>query len=494
MESAIYGNGGPMHTEPCGLDVCMEVPDRKALLADLGAVVSTAHLLTDPDVTESYSRDWTGRWSGRPVAVVRPGTSEQVVAVVKVCATYGVPLVPQGGNTGLVGAGVPGDGEVVLSTRRLRDLGPVDVRARTVEVGAGATLSEVQSHVRASGLDVGIDFGARDSATLGGIVATNAGGERVMRHGVTRAQILGVEAVLGNGSVISRMAGLPKDNVGYDLVQLLVGSEGTLGVVTRVLLRLVPYVSQRAVALIGLASITDALSTIDFLRNRLPGLEAADYFHDHGLNLVLAHTGLTAPFSVSYPTYLLVEAVGSDALEELAGALMEIEQVRDAAMAGTSADRHRLWALREGHTAAISAAGVPVKLDVAVPVASVEKFEASLIDVVRAQEPQADTVLFGHLVEGNVHVNILGIDDPANQELVTDAVLQLVSALGGSISAEHGIGRAKQRWLNLGRSKNDIVAMLAIKNALDPAGILSPGRVLPLNGSGYARSVGEAQK
>ena len=472
-----------MHSQPRSLDGSPRNPDEKGLLADLHAAVGSAHLLTDPDLTESYSRDWTSRWSGKPIAVVRPGTTEQVVAVVRACAAHRVALVPQGGNTGLVGAGIPGDGEVVLSTRRLRDLGPVDTRARTVEVGAGVTLAEVQRHVRAAGLDVGIDFGARDSATLGGIVATNAGGERVMRHGTTRAQILGVEAVLGDGSLIRRMAGLPKDNVGFDLVQLLIGSEGTLGVVTRVLLRLVPYVSQRAVALIGLASITDALSTVDFLRNRLPDLEAADYFHDHGLNRVLEHSSLTAPFPTNYPVYLLVEAVGPNSMEELASCLMEIEQVRDAAMAGTSTERHKLWAMREGHTPAISAAGVPVKLDVAVPTASLEKFEAALVDVVHAQAPSAETVLFGHLVEGNVHVNILGVADPVDQELLTDAILQLVASMGGSISAEHGVGRAKRRWLNLGRSEADIAAMLAIKRALDPGDILSPGRIFPINGA-----------
>lgn len=483
LGSTIHVGGGSMGSRPSGLDEGPRNPDRESLLAALNVIVGSAHVLIDSDVMESYSRDWTGRWSGEPIAVVRPGTTEQVAAVVKVCADHGVAIVPQGGNTGLVGAGVPSDGEVVLSTRRLRELDAVDVRARTVEVGAGVTLAEIQGHVRAAGLDVGIDFGARDSATIGGIVATNAGGERVMRHGTTRFQILGIEAVLGDGSLIHRMAGLPKDNVGFDLVQLLIGSEGTLGVVTRVLLRLVPYVSQRAAALIGLASITDALSTADFLRNRLPGLEAADYFHDHGLDRVLEHSGLTPPFRISYPVYLVVEAVGPGALEELASALTEVEQVRDAAMAGTSAERHKLWAMREGHTPAISAAGIPVKLDVAVPTANLEKFETDLTDIVHAKAPGSEIVLFGHLVEGNVHVNILGVADPVEQETLTGAVLELVVALGGSISAEHGIGRAKQRWLNLNRSEADIAAMVAIKRALDPGGVLSPGRVLPESGS-----------
>lgn len=394
--------------------------------------------------------------------------------------------MPQGGNTGLVGAGVPGDGEVVLSTCRLRGLAPVDVHARTVEAGAGITLGELQKHVHAAGLDIGIDFGARDSATLGGIVATNAGGERVMRHGTTRAQVMGIEAVLADGSTISRLSGLPKDNVGYDLVQLFVGSEGTLGVVTRVVLRLVPYLRERAAALVGLTSISDALTAVNSLRTKLPGLEAADYFHDGGLRLVLKHRGLTSPFSSAYPIYLLAEVAGPGALEDLTNALAEIPQVKDAAMAGPAPDRRRLWALREGHTEAINAAGVPVKLDVAVPTVRLEEFATKLPDVVRAEAPRAEIVLFGHLVEGNVHVNVLGVSDPDDQEAVTDSVLRLVVILGGSISAEHGVGRAKQRWLPLARSQADVAVMVSIKQALDPAGILSPGRVLPQPASALA--------
>lgn len=453
---------------------------REGLLTDLRAAVGPAHVLIDPALTGSYSRDWTGRWSGWPSAVVRPGTTGQVAAVVGACAAHGIPLVPQGGNTGLVGAAAPRDGEVVLSTSRLRDVGAVDVAARTVEVGAGVVLGELQKHVRVAGLDIGIDFAARDSATIGGIVATNAGGERVMRHGPARAQVLGMEAVLANGSIISRMSGLPKDNAGFDLVQLLIGSEGTLGIVTRVLLRLVPYLGERAVALIGLMSISDALAAVNSLRARLPGLEAADYFHDDGLRLVLKHQGLGPPFPAAYPVYVLAEVAGPAALDDLAQALAGVAQVKDAALGGSLRDRRRLWALREGHTEAINAAGTPVKLDVALPAPHLEEFVTALPGVVKATASQAEIVLFGHLVEGNVHVNVLGVPDRADQEAVTDAVLRLVISLGGSISAEHGIGRAKQRWLALARGPADVGAMMSIKQALDPAGILSPGRVLPV--------------
>lgn len=456
-------------------------PHAERLLSDLRRAIGQEHVLTDADVTESFSRDWTGRWKGQPLAVTRPSSTDQVSAVVRSCAAQKVPLVPQGGNTGLVGAGIPSDGEVVVSTRRLRHLGSVDVHARSVEVGAGMTLGEVQSYVRLAGLDLGIDFGARDSATIGGIVATNAGGERVMRHGTTRQQVIGLEAVLADGSVISRLSGLPKDNVGYDLVQLLVGSEGTLGVVTRAILRLVPYVRARATALVAVQTTSEALRALHALRTRLPALEAADYFHGDGLQLVLEHGKLAPPFHETYPLYLLVEVSGPSAMDDLVSALAEVDEVQDAVVAELYADRRRLWAFREGHTEAINAAGVPVKLDVAVPAARLEAFEASLPEAVRQAVGKVDIVLFGHLAEGNIHVNILGVPNPEDQEVVTDSVLRLVVSMGGSISAEHGVGRAKRRWLALARTPGDVAAMAAIKDALDPLGILSPGRVLPLH-------------
>jgi FAD/FMN-containing dehydrogenase len=231
--------------------------------------------------------------------------------------------------------------------------------------------------------------------------------------------------------------------------------------------------------LVAVNSVSDALSTVRSLRSRLPGLEAVDYFHSGGLRLVLEHSGLKSPFSESYPVYLLVEVAGEGAVDDLASALSDAKQVQDAAIGESHSERRRLWALRESHTEAINAKGVPVKLDVAVPTSRLEEFEAAIPNAVRATTVDAEIVLFGHLVEGNVHVNILGLPNEKEQEAVTDSVLQLVVSLGGSISAEHGVGRAKRRWLALERSKADIAAMLAIKRSLDPLGILSPGRVLP---------------
>ncbi len=457
------------------------------LPAALRDIVGDAHVITDPDVAAPYSQDWTRRWSGKPIAVVRPGSTEEVAAVMAAPSAAGVPVVPQGGNTGLVGGGVPQDGELVLSLRRLTRIEPVDELSRTVIAGAGATLAQVQAAARAHGLEAGVDFAARDSATVGGIVATNAGGERVLRNGVTRSQLRGLEVVLASGGVVRRMNGLPKDNTGYDLVQLMAGSEGTLGVITAVQLQLFAPASAAATALVALGSVSDALRVLAAVRQKFAGLDAAEYFHDDGLQLVLRHTGATAPFARPHPIYLLVEVAaedqrgsrGADPVDQLAEELGELPMVRDAVLAGTPSDRRRLWELRESHTEAISAAGVPVKLDVALPLDQLAGFEQQLAGVIRPVAPGAIPILFGHINEGNVHVNLLSATDHDADGEVTGAVLRLVASLGGSISAEHGIGMAKRRWMPLTRSAADLATMRAIKAALDPAGLLSPGRLLP---------------
>lgn len=451
-----------------------------SLLERLRAAVGDDHVLVEEDLTRSYATDWTGRWSGRPVAVVRPADTSQVAAVVTACADVAVPLVPQGGNTGLVGAGVPAEGEVVLSLARLDRVLHVDAPGRTLLAQAGVALARAQAAARAAGLDVGIDFAARDSATLGGIAATNAGGERVMRHGTTRAQVLGLEAVLADGSVVRRLSGLPKDNSGYDLTQLLVGSEGTLGVITAVLLRLAPATSRRTTALLALPGLDRAAEALADLRAGLTGLDAAEFFLRDGLALVLDRSHTADPFERSWAAYLLVDVAEADP-EDVAPVLAAVlDRIGgDAVLAQTPTDRRRLWELREGHTEAVNAAGVPVKLDVAVPVAALAGFVEGLPQLVAAVAPSARVVVFGHLAEGNVHLNLLDAVAADADGAVTDAVLRRVAELGGSISAEHGIGRSKRRWLPLTRGPADLAAMRAVKAALDPAGILSPGRVLP---------------
>jgi FAD/FMN-containing dehydrogenase len=443
----------------------------------LAEAVGDDHVLVDASLRASYETDWTRRFRGAARCVVRPATTAEVAAVVQACVAEDVALCLQGGNTGLVGGSVPVEGAVLLSTARLRDLDAVDPLSAQVTVGAGVTLASLQKHVRAAGFDVGVDFAARESCTVGGMVATNAGGERVLRYGTMRAQVLGVEAVLADGSVVSRLGGLPKDNTGYDVVSLLAGSEGTLGVITRLRLRLVPLLAGRAVALIAVDDTAAAVDVVRRLRDRLPSLEAAELFFADGLALVREKAGLAAPFADVHPAYLLVEcAQHGDPTDELLAALEECEAIRDATVASDPRGRHALWTYRESHTESINAAGVPVKLDVAVPLPSLAAAVAELPGTVAGVAATARTILFGHVNEGNLHVNVLGAVDDG--EAVSDAVLTLVASYGGSISAEHGVGRAKREWMSLSRSPEEIAMMRSIKDALDPRGLLNPGVLL----------------
>jgi FAD/FMN-containing dehydrogenase len=452
-----------------------------SLEADLGDAIGERHVLLDPSVTASYETDWTRRFAGRARCVVRPANTQEVASVLQLCSRHGVAVVTQGGNTGLVGGGVPTEGEVVLSTSRLGHIGPVDTVAGRVTLGAGVTLTGLQQAVRPMGLDFGVDFAARDSATIGGLVSTNAGGERVLRYGTMRQQVVGLEAVLADGSALSRLEALPKENTGYDLVGLLTGSEGTLAVITAVRVRLWPLCTHRTVALLALESASAALAALAALKSRLGSLEAAEFFLADGLALVMGHTGLPAPIPGDHPVYLLVEC--ADRVDPGEAMLKALEQVSalvpglvDIVVGEDARSRGRLWRYREAHTESISAIGVPVKLDVAVPHAQLERALQELPGVAARTAPGARTIIFGHLHEGNLHVNVLGAHD---HDAVTDAVLRYVASLHGSISAEHGVGRAKTKWLSLSRSTAEIAAMKSIKAALDPGQVLNPGVIFP---------------
>jgi FAD/FMN-containing dehydrogenase len=439
-------------------------------LDDLRAVVGDAQVLVDADVRAGYEVDWTGRFRGSTPAVVRPGTTDEVAAVVRICADHGIALVPQGGNTGLVGGGVPLTGEVVLSTRRLDGLGPVDPRTGQVTAGAGVTLGTLQAHARAAGWAVGVDLAARDSATVGGMVATNAGGLNFLHHGGMRQQLVGVEAVLGDGSVVAHLGGPPKDNTGYDLAGLLCGSEGTLGIVTEARVQLIPPVAAPATALAAVAGVDDALAAVGRLGRAGVVLEAAEVMLEAGMALVCAHLGTPPPFATPSAAYLLVEWDGP--VEAFAAA-----QLPDAVVADDGARRAALWRYREAHTEAVNALGVPHKLDIALPLGELERFAVDVQRAVAAVAPAATVVLFGHVADGNLHVNVVG--PPPDDDAVDDAVFRLVAERGGSISAEHGIGTAKKPWVHLARTPAELAAFRALKHALDPAGILNPNVLLP---------------
>jgi FAD/FMN-containing dehydrogenase len=450
------------------------------LVAALVDIVGPEHVLTDPDVRAGYETDWTGRWRGTARAVVRPEHRGGVAQVLQACAAHGAAVVPQGGNTGLVGGSVPHNGEVVLSLRRL-DHVTVFEDEGTIHADAGATLAAVHSAAAKAGWAFGVDLASRESATIGGMIATNAGGIHVVRHGMMRRQVVGLEAVLADGTnIYPRLDGLHKNNSGYDLAELLIGSEGTLGVIIGARLRLVPVARHRVTALVGLESVHEAVDLLPRLR-ALPSLDAAEIMFARGIHLVCMHTGLPLPFDPLPPVLLLVECADQrDPFDDLAGLLRDCLQV---AVAVEGEDRRRLWAYRERHTEAINAFGVPLKFDVGVALSDFAHFTEELDDDLGGAWPDAIVIMFGHLADGNVHLNVLPPESPEGivPDLraptvaeVEELVLRRVTDYRGAISAEHGIGVAKKDWLARSLDPEELAAMRKVKAALDPTGLLNP--------------------
>jgi FAD/FMN-containing dehydrogenase len=444
-----------------------------ALFRSLSGVVGARHVLT-ADAAAGFAVDWTGRFTGETPAVIRPADTEQVAAVLKLCADAQVAVVPQGGNTGLVGGGVPLHGEIVLSLGRLNHLEAPDREASQITAGAGVTLQQVADADRA--YDLGIQIASRESATVGGAIATNAGGVRVLRYGPMRAQLRGIEAALSDGTVIEHMAGLVKDNTGYDYPSLLAGSKGTLAVVTAARLRLVPRPETVVTVLAGLAGLTEVHALARQAAAAIPGLMSAEFFTRTGLDILRRHAALRQPLNGSHPAYLLLEAEGPAALDDLAAVIAAAPGADDVAVAETAQDRRRLWSYRERHPEAAGFLGSPIKLDVSAPAQNWVRLAANASQVITATDPGARVITFGHVADGNVHVNIVP-DAPADGRH-EDALLGFVHDLGGSISAEHGIGALKAQWLGLARSRQEQELFKRIRGALDPAGILNP-HVLP---------------
>lgn len=443
------------------------------LVAALRACVGDDHVLVDDDLRAGYEIDWLRQWEGRARCVVRPADTAQVAAVVRACAAEGTPIVTQGGNTGLVGGSVPRGGEVLLSTRRLDALGPVDVAAQQVTAGAGVTIEALQQHARAAGLDFAVDWGARASATVGGAVSTNAGGSRVVRFGTMRSQVMGIEAVFADGSVVSDLHGLPKQTAGPHLPSLLVGSEGTLAIVTAARLRLVPWYRSTAAALVACDSLVDAVAMLPELR-AVPSLDAVELLMPEALSVACRHLGVAPPLDpASAGAFVMIDcAAHRDPADDLLGVLGDRRGVL-----ALGAQRHELFDIRDHVTIAIGALGTPVKLDVAVPVEHLDRLVRRVRAALARLAPAAELIVFGHLAEGNLHVNVLGAGDAG--PAVKDEVLTAAIDLGGTISAEHGIGVAKADWLERLHGPEHVAVLRAVKDALDPQGLLNPGVLLP---------------
>ena len=444
-------------------------------VASLQQVVGEAHVLTDD--LAGYGTDWTGRFIGTPSVVVRPANTSEVSHILQLCSKFNIAVVPQGGNTGLVGGTLASEGHVIVSTRRLNSLGPVDAASQQISVGAGVTVEQVHEAAKSHGLRYAVDFGARGSATIGGTIATNAGGINVLRFGSTRHQVVGIEAVLPNGDVIEHMAGLIKDNTGYDIASLLCGSEGTLGIVSAARLRLLPLHASRTTVLLGCDSTEEVVHVVQRIRQQFDSLDAAELFYADGANLVAKAFNVAIPFVA--PVYLLLEfSADVDLASDIERHLAESNFVGLSAVAQDELGRARLWRLREEHTAAISTHGVPHKFDVTVAVSDLPKFIVKTRQRISETNAVWKAFIFGHAADGNMHVNVLG--PSATDELVDEVVLQVVAEFKGSISAEHGIGSAKKKWLSLSRTQNEIAMMKAIKGAIDPQGMMNPNTLFAM--------------
>ena len=465
-----------------------------ALIVELRQLLGAAQVLTEGDLS-AYERDWRKRWHGKSLAVVRPGTTAEVAAVVLACARHGASLVPQGGNTGLVGGGVPDDSgrQVLLSLARLNRVRGIDHANLTMTVEAGCVLQTVQQAAADAGLLFPLSLAAEGSCTIGGNLATNAGGTQVLRYGNARELCLGLEVVTAQGELWDGLTGLRKDNTGYDLRDLFIGSEGTLGVITAATLKLFVQPATSLTALASTDSMAQCVALLGLAQARLgAGLTGFEVMNQFSLGLVRRHfAALAQPLPPAPWTVLLEyadtddEATARGRFEGLLETALEQGLITDAAVAESLAQSAALWQLREAIPLAQSEEGLNVKHDIALPVSAIPDFCDHTDAALRAAIPGVRLVNFGHLGDGNLHYNVQGpegaaaADFLATQEpTINRIVYDAVQAAGGSFSAEHGVGALKLHEMETRKSPVALGLMRAIKQALDPQGRLNPGRVI----------------
>lgn len=459
---------------------------RRALEEALG----NEAIVDEPADKRAYGTDWTKVHAPAPSLVVLPRTTEEVQAVVRAAAAHGTPIVPSGGRTGLAGGAVAARGEVVLSLDRLRDLGPVDPIARTVRVGAGAVTAAVHEHCAEHGLTWPVDFASSGSSHVGGNIATNAGGVRVVRYGLTRQWVLGLEVVLANGEAVELNGALEKNNTGVDLRQVFIGSEGTLGIITHATLKLSPLPGDTQVALLAVNDLETTLEV--FGRARAEAgltLQAFEFFTDACLDVVLEESGGAAPFEGRYPAYLLVELEAgpgahlAEVSERWLMALFEEGLVEDGVLSSSSQQAAQLWSYRERISESLSKKGFVHKNDVALPVSGVARFAETMRATLAERYPDFGVYLFGHVGDGNLHVNIMKPEAMSKEAFLervheTDAILfSLIRAHAGSVSAEHGIGLLKKAALPYSRGPAELALLKGMKRAFDPDNLLNPGKI-----------------
>ncbi|WP_093536229.1 FAD-binding oxidoreductase [Stenotrophomonas rhizophila] len=445
-------------------------------------------LTTEPAELEHYGRDWTRRWTPAPLAIALPGNVEEVQAILRWASAQGVAVVPSGGRTGLSGGAVAANGELVLSLERMNKPLAFDAVDRTLTVQAGMALEAVHNAALEHGLIYPVDFAARGSCSIGGNIATNAGGIRVIRYGNTREWIAGLKVVTANGELLELNKGLIKNSSGYDFRQLLIASEGTLGVIVEATLKLTDPPPASNVMLLALPSFEVLMQVFAAFRERMQ-LQAFEFFTDRALEHVLAH-GAQAPFAEVHPFYVVTEFAAGDEVQEAAAmaafeACMEQGWVSDGVVSQSDAQAAQLWRLREGITEAV-ARYKPYKNDVSVRISAMPAFMARTQALIGQAYPHFDVVWFGHIGDGNLHINVLKPDATDDAQFlqqcehVTKLLAQVLKDFDGSISAEHGIGLVKKGYLDSTRGEAEIALMKAVKRAFDPQGLLNPGKVFDL--------------
>lgn len=461
-----------MSVEPSNNDIFMDL-----LLEGFGDSV-----LLGEAIPESCFSDWTGHAACRPLALVRPASSEEVSRLLRLCHEHHRPVVPQGGMTGLAGAAVPSADSIAVSLSRFTGVESVDCDAATLTARAGTTLEVVQNAAKEAGFRYPVDFGARGSCQIGGTIATNAGGHGVIRHGMTRDQVLGLEVVLADGRILDLMNGMIKNNTGYDLKHCFIGAEGTLGIITRTVLRLAPPQGETHTLLCGLPTYPAAVALLHRLRGAGLALEAFEVMWQDFYTMSCDWRDAQPPLPTSHAIYVLCEAEGNAShLEAALEAAMEAGEVADAVLASSIPQAHALWAIREA-TGEFPLKLAPINFDISLPIPTIGTFVEAAGERLKQRWPSIRIVNFGHIGDSNLHLTVDGhslTEDTADTRHAIEAeVYRLVGEYRGSISAEHGIGLLKRDFLHHSVRPEALEVMRALKGTLDPNGILNPGKLL----------------
>ena len=454
--------------------------------AELATLLAPADLKLGAAIPPAALHDWSSEPAGTPRAHASPRDTAQVSAVLAACHRHGVPVVPQGGLTGLAGGAVPVEGALLLSLARMNAIEEIDARGATATVQAGVVLQTLQEAVAAEGMLFGLDLGPRGSCQIGGNIATNAGGNRVIRYGMTRDLVLGLEVVLADGTVLKMLNKMPKNNAALDLKPLFIGSEGTLGVITRAVVRLHPGIAGANTALVALTGFDAALALLSHARRALSDrVSAFELMWPDYLDAVVATGAARAPLAEPAPLYALIDMQGPDPAADaetfvtMLGEAMERGWVLDAAIAQSQREAEAFWALRDGVAELLTTCSPTVNFDVSVPLPRIGEGVARMRAALAAEFPQMQRFFFGHAGDSNIHLVTGPLPaDPAVGHRVEEIVYGITRDLEGSVSAEHGIGLHKKPWLAYSRSPEELALLRQLKATLDPKGILNPGKVL----------------